>query len=395
MAIPCCVCGISIESNSANMCPTCLAAEVDITADIAKEGTLVQCRDCLRFQGVGKGNNVGFATCPLESIELMALCLKKIHGLTRHIQLVDAKFIWTDPQTKRIKLRLTIRKEVMRHAVLQTDCVITFAIDALQCPDCTTQARNAGVVQLRQKGNHKRAFDHLEQLILTHAAHKDAIDIVSEADGIDVFFAEKKSAERLVQFVGEHVPVRTKTMRQVVSVDSHSNTANVTLTIVAEIAPICKDDLVVLEARTTSLGARLVLVSHVTTHIHVVDPLTSRRAEIPAARYWKHPFDALQSATSLVEFIVLDVDLVDRHVQTHAMAIVQVARVSDFGVNDTTFHVTTHLGRILSAGDIVEGYDLGRGNIGALPVIKYDVPDIVLVRRSIADDENANIIELE
>ncbi|KAF0699419.1 Aste57867_10027 [Aphanomyces stellatus] len=375
------------------MCAPCLATEVDITEGIMKEGTLVQCRGCLRFQRIGKGNNIGFAECPLESIELMALCLKKINGLTRSIKLVDASFIWTEPHSRRIKLKLTVRKEVMRNTVLQTAFVVTFAIDYLKCPDCTAQSRNAtwsGLVQIRQKVNHKRTFYHLEQVILKHSAHERAIGMGSEKDGMDFFFAEKNSAERFAQFVAQHVPLRTKTARQLVSTDNHNNTANVKLTIVGEIAPICKDDLVVLDKRMAQLcGSSLVLVSRVTTQIHIVDPLTARRTEIPSDRYWKSPFEALDSASSLVNFIVLDVELFERKAslqQTNAMdqmAIVEVARVSDFGVNDTTFHVTTHLGRYLSAGDNVKGYDLGRCNFGTqqLDCLKDDLPDIILVRR--------------
>ncbi|KAF0683506.1 Aste57867_24458 [Aphanomyces stellatus] len=377
------------------MCAPCLSTEVDITEGITKEGILVQCRGCLRFQRStgAKGSSGVFAECPLESLELMALCLKKINGLNKSVKLVDASFIWTEPHSKRIKLKLTIQKEAVRNAILQKAFVVTFIVENLKCPDCTKQFRNAtwsALVQIRQKVNHKRTFYHLEQVILKHSAHERAIGMGSEKDGMDFFFSEKNSAERFAQFVAQHVPLRTKMARKLVSSDNHNNTANVKLTIVGEIAPICKDDLVVLDKRMAQLcGSSLVLVSRVTTQIHILDPLTARRAEIPSDRYWKNPFEALDSAASLVDFIVLDVELLERKAplqQTNEidqMAIVEVARVSDFGVNDTTFHVTTHLGRYLSAGDNVKGYDLGRCNFGTqqLYYLKDDLPDIILVRR--------------
>lgn len=40
------------------------------------------------------------------------------------------------------------------------------------------------------------------------------------------------------------------------------------------------------------------------------------------------------------------------------LADVEVARVSDFGSNDTTFLTRTHLGGFLNPGDSCMGYDL-------------------------------------
>ncbi|KAF0750577.1 hypothetical protein AaE_006662, partial [Aphanomyces astaci] len=95
------------------MCAPCLSTEVDITDGISKECSLVQCNGCLRFQRStgAKGTSGIYAECPLESLDLMALCLKKIHGLNKDVKLIDASFIWTEPHSKRIKLKLTIRKE--------------------------------------------------------------------------------------------------------------------------------------------------------------------------------------------------------------------------------------------------------------------------------------------
>jgi len=73
---------------------------------------------------------------------------------------------------------------------------------------------------------------------------------------------------------------RTKSARKLISSDNHNNTANVKLTIVVEIAPICKDDLLVLPKRSAqqcSITSEIVLVSRVTTQIHILDPVTCRR----------------------------------------------------------------------------------------------------------------------
>jgi hypothetical protein len=46
-----------------------------------------------------------------ESQELLAICLKKLKGLNK-VRLIDAHFIWTEPHSKRLRISLTIQKEV-------------------------------------------------------------------------------------------------------------------------------------------------------------------------------------------------------------------------------------------------------------------------------------------
>lgn len=48
----------------------------------------------------------------LESRELLAICLKRLKGLNK-VHLVDAGFIWTEPHSKRVKVKLTVQKEVI------------------------------------------------------------------------------------------------------------------------------------------------------------------------------------------------------------------------------------------------------------------------------------------
>ena len=53
-----------------------------------------------------------WVSCALESHELLAVCLKRLKGLNK-VHLVDASFVWTEPHSKRIKVKLTIQKEVI------------------------------------------------------------------------------------------------------------------------------------------------------------------------------------------------------------------------------------------------------------------------------------------
>lgn len=54
-----------------------------------------------------------WVSCALESRELLAICLKKLKGLNK-VHLVDAGFVWTEPHSKRVKVKLTVQKEVCR-----------------------------------------------------------------------------------------------------------------------------------------------------------------------------------------------------------------------------------------------------------------------------------------
>ena len=65
-------------------------------------------------------------------------------------------------------------------------------------------------------------------------------------------------------------------------------------------------------------------------------------------------------------------------------AATQVAKASDFGRNDRTFFVRTHLGHLLHAGDNALGYDMSTSNmvnpdLEAAAEKGFTVPDVILV----------------
>ena len=47
----------------------------------------------------------------LESKELLSVCLKRVKGLNK-VKLIDAGFIWTEPHSRQLKVKVTIQKEV-------------------------------------------------------------------------------------------------------------------------------------------------------------------------------------------------------------------------------------------------------------------------------------------
>jgi nonsense-mediated mRNA decay protein 3 len=100
------------EPNASNTCINCLKGSIDITEGIPKNLTVNHCRECNRYL------RPPWTQCDLESAELLALCLKNIRGLKR-VKLMDASFIWTEPHSRRIKVKLTVQKEVHTNTLLQ------------------------------------------------------------------------------------------------------------------------------------------------------------------------------------------------------------------------------------------------------------------------------------
>jgi nonsense-mediated mRNA decay protein 3 len=117
-------------------------------------------------------------TAALESRQLLSVCLKRIKGLNK-LRLIDAGFIWTEPHSKRIKVKLTVQKDVSG-ALLQQSSVVEFIVVNQICEDCQrVEAKDYwnSVVQVRQRAQHKKTFFYLEQLILKLNAHQKTVSI--------------------------------------------------------------------------------------------------------------------------------------------------------------------------------------------------------------------------
>mmetsp|Transcript_36093 Transcript_36093/g.36774 ORF Transcript_36093/g.36774 Transcript_36093/m.36774 type:complete len:557 (+) Transcript_36093:123-1793(+) len=392
--ILCCMCGIEIHYNPANMCVTCLRSQVDITQEIKTELTIHSCRSCKRF------------LCPpwreleQESKELMSVCLKKIPGLSK-LKLIDAVWIWTEPHSMRLKIKLTIQKEVTNGAILQQAAIINYTIRNQQCEDCQSAYATGvwqAIVAVRQRVAHKRTFFYLEQLLLKHHAHSDCIKIVTFRDGMDFYFSEKGHAIRFIDFLTAHVPTRDKYARKLVSQDKCDNSANYKHNFLIDIVPLCKDDLVVLPiemAKSLSDICPLVLVSSVSADVHIIDPITCELQDIKAEKYFRKEFPSLMTCKDLIPFIILSVEPVLHEQRASAkkrrnnrklkLAECVVVRERDFGVTDTQFTCVTHLGGLLKEGHVVLGYDLTCAawvsDQEITKSLKREIPDVILVRK--------------
>ena len=58
------------------------------------------------------------------------------------VKLVDAGFIWTEPHSKRLKVKLTIQAEVFNGAILQQTFVVEYVVENNMCPDCNRANAN-------------------------------------------------------------------------------------------------------------------------------------------------------------------------------------------------------------------------------------------------------------
>ncbi|KAI6006137.1 NMD3 family-domain-containing protein [Pisolithus albus] len=402
----CADCGTPIVPNSANLCVACLRNTVDITEGIPKQSSVSFCRNCERFLSPPQA----WILARPESQELLALCLKRLKGLNK-VRLTEAHFIWTEPHSRRLRVSLTIQKEVLASTILEQVFEIEYLVHNTQCPDCTRlAAKNTwkALVQVRQKVAHKRTFLFLEQLILKHGAQKDTVSVKEVRDGLDFFYSQRSHAIKMVEFLNGVVPVRTKGSEQLLSMDTHSNTANYKFTYSVEIAPICKDDLVCIppkQARTLSNISPLTICTRVGASFQLLDVNTLQSVEVNSQIFWRSPFSALAGVTDLVEFTVLDVEPVGTSRGRWVLADAQVALAGAFrshtGGNHTNgememdyetasestqiFHTRTHLGAILQPGDAAMGYYLTSSNFNSDDFAKLSpdrIPDVVLVKKA-------------
>ncbi|GAB1519471.1 ribosome-binding protein [Rhizoctonia solani] len=311
--------------------------------------TVNYCRNCERF--LSPPNT--WTIAQPESRELLAICLKKLKGLNK-VRLIDAGFIWTEPHSKRVKVKLTIQKEVFTSTILQQIFEVEYIVVYGQCPDCTRlAAKNTwkAMVQVRQKVNHKRTFLYLEQLILKHSAQKDTINVKEAKDGLDFFYTQRSHAIKMVEFLNAVVPI-----------------------------------------------SPLTVCTRVGNSIHLIDPATLRSTDLSSPIYWRTPFESLATVSDLVEFTILDIDPSGKTNGRWVLADAQVAPNNAFqshstgmdvdeqeGSTSTIYHTRTHLGGILQPGDTALGYFLSRANFNSDEFDALDssrVPDVVLVKKT-------------
>ena len=371
--IHCCLCGNLALYNPSKMCLNCLQTRVNITEDIQKDLPLQICRYCERY------NRPPWLPGKLESPELLSICLHRIKGISK-LRIIDSSFLYTEPHSKRIHLKLRVQQEV-EGVLMEQECAVKFVVQDTQCDDCkktfTPHTWNTKV-QVRQKVEHMRTLHFLEQMIIKHNANKDFMAVKQKLNGFDVHFTQKSFAKKFVDFIHSQIPTQVKESKQLISSDFKSNIYNYKYTYVAEIVPICKDDVLVLSPATKIPGlGQILLCTKVSTQVHVLDIVSFQTAEIGATRFWKHPFEAYASKSRLSEFIVLDIEET-----ANGRYEIEVARSNDERFGESTYRVNTVIGKGISCGDTVLGYDF----VTIVPnhwmdTVMHDFPDVILVQK--------------
>jgi nonsense-mediated mRNA decay protein 3 len=439
--ILCCGCGVSIQSNPANMCAQCLQSRIDITAGIPKQITIFWCRNCRRYQ------RPPWETIELESQKMLSLCLSKIKGLNKEVKLTDAAFIWTEPHSRRIKVKLTVQKDVFNGIIMQQVFVVEFIVGNMQCPDCErsfTEHTWKVCVQVRQNRKHKRTLYFLEQLLIRHNMCAGTTDIKEINNGLDFYWDKLSQANRLTSFLRSVLPVRlAKVGEKLISQDDNSNTKKYKFGMHVEIAEASKEDVILVNRQLVSaMGgvSPVLLVYRVSNTLHLIDPVSLKTFEINAQQYFHQRPRIMLTSEQLTEFIVVDVEVIgdesasligQSHLsaytkgQSHAaaaaarnrvgnvhnaannnnrfnsgltgfnkqtsfnarivLAEVTIARSDELGEDGAMIVCRTHLGAVLKPGDTVLGYDLARHNLtgDVLDSVRArELPDVILVRKT-------------
>ncbi|VDO81602.1 unnamed protein product [Heligmosomoides polygyrus] len=383
--IACCQCGLPIQPNAANMCSGCIRSKVDITEGICRSATIYLCKFCDRYFVPPSG----WMRAALESKELLSICLKKLKPQLLKVRLTDACFVWTESHSKRIKVKLTIQKEVFSSTILQQTFVVEFAVHNQMCDDCRRAEANdfwRACVQVRQKAEFKKTLFFLEQLLLKHGAHSQCTGVKPVPTGIDFFFAKLQDARKLVDFL----------MTELVSHDTKNNTYDYKHTFCVEIVHICRDNVVCMPKKMAQqLGnmSQIAICLRVSNVITLIDPSNLQMADVQATSFWREPFDSLCTPKQLSEFYVLDVERVelDRKAghgfisKKHVLADVWLVRSHQVGKSDAqTLSTRTHLGHLLNPGDLVLAFDIRNCNVNNVVFDEMkpeDIPDVVIVKK--------------
>lgn len=143
---------------------------------------------------------------------------------------------------------------------------------------------------------------------------KDCLAITQVQGGINFQYEERNKAQELSEFIKDNLSCRTKLTQQLISHNEQNSEYNYKYTYIVELAPVCRDDLVMLPKNVQreygGIGP-LVLVYKISKFIHIVDINTMQTYEVDRENYWKHPFKAIMGRERLTEFIVIDIENID------------------------------------------------------------------------------------
>lgn len=371
--ILCYKCGIVIEPKFYNLCERCTSMSITIADKIKKLINIDWCKGCERYLNKPRT----WIKYEWGSRELLIYLIKSNNSLNA-FDIIDSNFIFTEEHSKRIILSVTLEKSGIRENV-----EIKYTIRNKQCSDCEKiEAKQhwRAVVQVRHRLEHPRIFILLEQLIIKNKMYNETTNIKTRKGGIDFYFTDKPLATKLVNFIESVLPVKIILSERLISKDIQNSTSNYKFSYSVEIAPICVDDVLILEksfANNLGIGS-IALVKKVSNTILILDPYLLKIAKINNTQFWanKDKIQVLISSKNFVPFTVIEVGKQLKSFDGFKLVPLTVTK------NDSTLLETkTHLGNCVQEDDIVLGYDLSCFN-GTHKTI--DTPDIIIVRKNIS-----------
>ena len=298
--IVCCLCSAVIDANPRGTCEACFRKSLNIKTCIPTEFEITYCRECHRFL------RPPFVKIEHESTEMMQLCLSRIKSYDKTVKIIDSNFIYTEPHSKTIKIKVLLEKEIEKNIITQ-NLVIEFKEKWLLCRDCQklqTPHTWASCVQIRQRVPHKKTMLFLEQIILHNKRQKTALDFTETNDGFDFFFLTRREGEIFSNWLATVVPAKITYAKKYVSLSTS------TFTYLVEVANVAKCDMFLLDKdSSTKLGGigPLVVCTRLSSRTIFVDPRTFNYLYLDGNTFFKYKFNSFCNSNQLTEFLILDV----------------------------------------------------------------------------------------
>lgn len=371
--ILCYKCGIPTESTEYKLCIRCTTTTITISEKLKKFINVDWCKGCERYLNKPKT----WSKYEWGSRELLIYLIKSNTSLN-YFEILDSCFDYTEEHSKRMNIQVLLEANGIRENV-----EIRYTIKNKQCPDCEKiEAKQhwKAVVQVRHRMEHPRIFILLEQLIIKNKQYSDTTNIKMRKGGIDFYFTDRTCAYKLVNFIESVLPVKIILSERLISKDIQNAKSNYKFSFSIEIAPLCTDDLVILEKSFAhSLGiSNIVLVKKISTNIILLDPYLCKEVKVSNLSYWsnKDKFKVLISSKKFIKFSVLEIDR-KPILNNESYKLVSLSVLK----NDSTeiIETRTHLGKTIKEDDILLGYDLTNFNTS---IEDDNMPDYLLVRKN-------------
>ena len=299
--IVCCLCSAVIDANPRGTCEACFRKSLNIKTCIPTEFEIQFCKECQRFL------RPPYVKIERESADMMNLCLSRIKSYDKKVKIIDSNFIYTEPHSKVIKIKVTIQKEIDKN-LLSQNLIIEFKEKWGVCRDCQklqTPHTWASCVQIRQRVPHKKTMLYLEQIILKNKMQKNSLDFQEATDGFDFYFSTRRAGEIFSNWIATTVPSKITYAKKYVSMSTS------TFTYLVDVANVAKYDLFLLDKESfKKLGGigPLLICTRLSSRTIFEDPRTFNHLYLDGNTFFKYKFNSFCNSNQLSEFLILDVN---------------------------------------------------------------------------------------